>query len=285
MNPTNKARSRIRRWVLAGLALACVAAATGWSRVQPSSSGTWAWDHARIPPAQFEGSRVTIHNFRNFEYRSAQDFTEHYEQRVVDLDQIESVWYIVTPFKSGRGAAHTFLSFGFADSTFVAVSVEARREPDEGYSLLHGVLKRYEVIYVIGDERDLIGMRAIHRNDRVLVYPIRTDVTRIRSLFVDIMDRTNQLSVEPEFYNTITNNCTTNILRHVNAVAPEPIRYGTSILFPANSDKIAYERGLIETEESLEGARERFDVSARAKAARDASDFSHRIRTFPEPGS
>ena len=256
-------------------------AAIAWNRVQPLSSGEWAPAHARVAYAEMDGPEVTIHNVRNFRYRSVNDFDAQYESRRYDLDQLNSVWYIVTPFGSGQGAAHTFLSFGFADSTYVSVSVEARRQPDEGYSLIGGMMKRYELIYVIGDERDLIGVRAQHRGNTVHAYPIRTNAEKMRAVFVNVLKRANALRDMPEFYNTFTNNCTTSVLKHVNEVADERIPYGLKILLPARSDRLAYDRGLIDTDLPFHEAKARFDVTARAVAAGDAPDFSTQIRTPP----
>ncbi len=268
----------IALWVLGVVIVAGIA----WSRVKPSSAGEWGPDHSQLAYAEFHGTNVTVHNVRNFHYRSEDDFDVRYEERTYDLDALTSVWYVVTPFGTGQGAAHTFLSFGFSDSTFVSVSVEARREPDEPYSLVAGMMKRYELIYVIGDERDIIGLRAQHREDQVLVYPIRAEIAKVRAVFVSVLNRANSLREKPEFYNTVTNNCTTAILRHVNEVAVERIPYGLGVLLPARSDRLAYDRGLIDTDLSFDEARLRFDVTERAKSAGDAPDFSVRIRTFRE---
>lgn len=270
--------------MVAGLVIVGIVVVVGllWSRVEPSATGVWEADHAQLPSAHFDGNKVVVEQVRNFQWRSTTDFDARYEDRTYDLDELESVWYVITPFGSGQGAAHTFLSFGFSDSTYVAVSVEARREPGEGYSLFGGLIKKYELIYVIGDERDLIGMRAQHRGDSVFVYPIRTDLAKIRALFVNVLERASELRERPEFYNTITNNCTTAILRHVNEVATERIRYGPAILLPARSARLAYDRGLIDTDLPFDQAKARFDVTQRAIEAGDAEDFSIRIRRTPQ---
>jgi hypothetical protein len=192
---------------------------------------------------------------------------------------IETVWFVLTPFDRGwRGPAHAFLSFGFAGSQFVAVSVEARREAGEGYSMVGGVLKRYEFAYIIGDERDLIGNRVLTRGDDVYVYPVRASPAQARALFLDILSRVNALHAAPEFYGTLRNNCTTAILDHVNRIATKPIRWGPRILLPGYSDAVALELGLIDTELSLTDARRAFHVNDRARTHADAPDFSLRIR-------
>ncbi len=255
---------------------------SGWLGPSPELDRDWATDHRILPSATFAGDRVTVSGVRAFEFRSADDFTPRYEERTYDLSALSSIWYVVTPFREGGGAAHTFLSFGFGDSTFVSISVEARREPDESYSLWAGLFRRYEIIYVVGDERDLIGVRAVHRRNPVRLYPMRADRPSMRALFVGMLERANELRSRPEFYNTLTNNCMTNILRHVNTLVEPPIRYGPRVLLPGYSDAIAFRRGLIDTELSLEEARERFLVNERALASIDRPDFSLRIREVEE---
>ncbi|MEX2281115.1 MAG: DUF4105 domain-containing protein, partial [Gemmatimonadota bacterium] len=201
--------------------------------VQPSNQREWLTDQAVLPTAVFNGPLVTLRNVRNFRYDSAGAPIPDYDDRTYDLNRIETVWFVLAPFElDRRGPAHTFLSFGFADSQFVAISVEARREKDETYSLLKGLLKRFELMYVIGDERDLIQLRTNHRGDEVYVYPIRTTPDKVRRLFVEMLERANGLQQHPEFYNTITNNCTTNILDHANRVATNKIRWGREVLLP-----------------------------------------------------
>lgn len=232
-----------------------------------------------MPVVDIDGHVARIHNVRHFRWSSSTQFTPAYDDRVVDLDSIRSAWLIVTPFSQRwRGPAHTFVSFGFADSQYVAISVEARREPQEHYAMLTGFLKRFELIYVIGDERDLIGSRARFGGYDVYVYPIRAEPARIREVFVEMLRRADGLRTHPEFYNTFTNNCTTNLLRHVDHVAPHLVPRGIRTIFPGYVDEVAYGLGLIDDSVSLSDARRRFRVNARALSAGEADDFSQRIR-------
>ena len=108
-----------------------------------------------------------VRNIRNTTYRSTTDYTPAYYDKTFDLDKLTSVWYIVEPFSNWKGAAHTFLSFGFEDDEYLAISVEIRKEEGEGFSAFKGLFKQYEVIYVIADERDVITVRTNHRRDDV----------------------------------------------------------------------------------------------------------------------
>ncbi len=264
---------------LVGLALLLGVGVVLWLSVSPPLVGDWAEDHAELPHIEFSGSRATISGYRNFDYLATSEAQPRYETRTVDLDELESVWYVLVPFSTDwRGPAHSFLSFGFADSTYVSISVEARRERGEEYSMLGGLLHRFEVIYVIGEERDLLGVRAVHRDDDVYLYPIRATKEAIQTVFREMLEAANGLREEPEFYNTLFNNCTTKILDHVNRVSPKPIRFGPRILLPGYSDRVAFKHGLIDTDLNLEEARARFRVTDLAKAHWEDPDFSRLIR-------
>jgi hypothetical protein len=191
---------------------------------------------------------------------------------------------VLSPFgKDWRGPAHSFLSFGFADSQFVAISMEARREKGEQYSLWKGMARQYEVIYVIADERDVIRLRTNVWGDEVYVYPIRASKEKVRQLFVEMLEHANELHEHPEFYNTLWNNCTTTILHHANRVSSTKIPYGRSVLLPGYADELAVKLGLIDAEGSVEEVRRRFLVNERAR--RFAADplFSTRIRESAPP--
>lgn len=247
--------------------------------IRPSNERDWIEGQELLPTAAFRGEHATIRNVRNFRYRPDGSALPAYEGRTYDLSKLESVWFILAPFDpENRGPAHTFLSFGFADSQYVAISVEARREKGEEYSIAKGLLRQYEIMYVIGDERDLIGLRTNIRGDEVYVYPIKTTPDRVRRLFVQMLERANALAHEPEFYNTLWNNCTTNILEHANQVARRKIPYGKDVLLPGNGDALALRLGLIDSNDDLAEVRRRYLVNARAKQYADAPDFSTRIR-------
>lgn len=277
--------------ILSALVLALAITAAVLAPIQPRTDRVWAADHARAPRATFVGRHVTIDDVRNFRWLGPGRFVPAYERRTYDLDRLESAWFIVVPFgKTWRGPAHSFVSFGFhGDSAtgdtatrYVAISVEARREPGERYGIVTGLLKRFEVLYLVGDERDLIGQRAVIANDETEVYPISTSHEKIERMFVEMLQRANALLEHPEFYNTITNNCTSNLVDHVNAIAPHAVPQGFRTVLPGYSDEVAYALGLIDTRLPLADARKRYRVNERAQAAWSDSipsaEFSRRIR-------
>jgi hypothetical protein len=270
-------RPRLRR-LLAVVATPIVAWLLFALLVRPSNERDWNADQARLATAEIAGDAVTIRNVRNAVYRSTSDFDVHWETRRYDLSRLDSVWFVVEPFADWRGPAHTFLSFGFADGAYVAISVEIRKERGEAFSPLLGLLRRYEIAYVVGDERDLIGLRANHRQDEVFLYPIRATPAQARALFVSMLERANRLAATPEFYNTLGNTCTSNIVDHIESIAPGRVPWSYKTLLPAYSDDLAYDLGLIDTDLPRDRYRAAHRINARAAAAADAPDFSAALR-------
>lgn len=266
--------------LLACVGIALLACAGLRATTRPSHDRAWRPEQARLPLVTIEGSRVRVRNVRDFTFRSATDFTPAYRDRTYDLQKIDRVWFVVSPFsRQWRGPAHTFLTFGFSDGQYVSVSVEARREAGETYSVWKGALRRYELMYVIGEERDVIGVRAVTQDDPVYLYPVRATPAQVRALFTAMMRRAGEIERKPAFYNTFTNNCTTSILHPVNELLDNDIPVSLGIVLPGYADKLALRRGLIDTELPLEQARRRFEVNGRARAAIHDPHFSLRIRS------
>jgi hypothetical protein len=268
---------RAARWLLSVAAALVLLRTAMCVVVQPSTERDWSRDQQVLPAAELRGNLATVRNIRNFTYRTTHDYTPVYYDKTFDLNKLESVWFVVEPFGKG-GAAHTFVSFGFGGNDFVAISVEIRKEKGESFSVLKGLMRQYEVMYVIGDERDLVKLRTNYRNDTVYLYPVRTTREKMRRMFVSMLERANKLAREPEFYNTATNTCTTNLVSHVNHITPKKVPFSLATLLPASSDRLAYDLGMIDTNLSFDEARRRFQINELARRYADDPQFSVRIR-------
>lgn len=271
-------RRRKAGFVLLGALAAVSIPLIAWlALLRPSNDRAWNSDQRRLAEVRVEGDRVTVRNVRNFRYRSTSDFDVRWEDRSYDLSRIESLWFVVEPFSGFPGAAHTFLSFGFEGGEYLAVSAEIRKEQGESFSPWKGLYRNYELMYVFGDERDLVHLRTAHRKDTVYVYPVRATKEQVRATFVDMLARADALVANPEFYHSVTNTCTTNIAGHANNIRPGLVPLSWRMLLPGYSDALALQLGVIDFDGTLEQARETFRVNERATGAPDA-DFSMRIR-------
>lgn len=246
----------------------------------PSNDRVWAHDQARLPVVEVVGGVARIQGMRDFRYGPDGSVEEGYRDEAFRLDEARRVWFVLAPFASRhRALAHSFLSFEFEGNRFVSISVEARREADESYSLVGGVLRGFEITYVIGTEEDLLGVRAL-RGDTLFLYPAVAGPEQVRALFVDMLERARQTQREPEFYNTVFNNCTTNLRDHVNRITPGRLPWGWGVLLPGFSDALALQHGLLDAGPALEDARRRFRADPRIREALDGgrADFSRFIR-------
>lgn len=271
----------MRRWLkytFRIIGLIFVVALGVWFSIRPSNNRDWTEDQKVLATAEFDGNLVHIKNIRNFTYRSTDDYTPGYYDKTFDISKLKKVSYVVEPFSNFGGSAHTFATFEFEGPEFLSISVEIRKEKGESFSAVKGLFKQYELMYVVADENDAIKLRSNYRNDDVFLYPINTTPEKVQNMFVDMLNRVNELAEKPEFYNTLTDTCTTNIVRHVNAIAPGRIPLDPRILLPGYSDKFAYDLGLIDTDLSFEEARAKFRINERAHTYADAPDFSVKIR-------
>ena len=251
-----------------------------WATLAPSNDREWQPDLAKLAHATIDGDRVTVHNIRNVDYRSEFDYTLAWYDKSFDLRKLEGV-DLVAVYWMGPAIAHIFVSFAFAGGDHLAISIEARKEKGEGYSILKGFFRQYELYYVVADERDVIRLRTNYRQDPpedVYVYRMRGSVDNGRRLFTAYINKINDLNRSPEFYNTLTTNCTTNIWVH-SKVNPEHPPFSWKILVSGYVPQYLYETGKLDTRLPFAELQRSAYVNLQAKRADGAPDFSQRIRT------
>ncbi|MBT7553367.1 DUF4105 domain-containing protein [bacterium] len=249
-----------------------------WMIPQPSNNKNWSKDQQTLSYADIEDNLVHIYNIRNFEYRSTTDYDIQYYDQTFDLNKIKNMYYIVEPFGEWEGAAHTFFSFEFEDDQYVSVSVEIRKQKGEEFSAIKGLFKQYELMYVVGDERDLIKLRTNYRKDPVYLYPANTSKEKVRQLFLGMLAKVNSLKNNPEFYNTLTSTCTTNLASHINKVTPGRVPFSFKLLTPGYSDKLAYDLDLIQKQGTFAETKKYYHINDRALEFADDPAFSQKIR-------
>jgi Domain of unknown function (DUF4105) len=249
-------------------------------RLTPQTDRDWAPELARAAGADFDWPYVHVHNVRNSTYRSETDFDVRFEERTYDLTKLDSVDYILVPLTGLPKVAHTFVSFGFQGRDYMAISIEVRRLRGQPFRPLYNFLDENEIIYIAGDEKDLIRLRTNFRKDDVYVYRARLTPRQCQTLFVDMLQRANQLSTKPEFYNTLTNNCETNLIAHLNHVLPQRIPYNVEVMFPGLSDRLLFDRKLIQSVGTFDETRSMARINRMAQLHPDGPDFSQQIRRF-----
>lgn len=272
----------VRRWRWRAAGAYCVAffALLAWFfSLAPSNDRDWQADVATLPYATVAGDIVTMHNIRNFDYRSETDYTPAYYDKRFDVSKLTGV-DIIAVYWMGPAVAHIFVSFEFAGSDHLAVSIETRKEKGEEYSTLKGFFRQYELYYVVADERDVIRLRTNYRKDPpedVYVYRAQGPLENGRRLFLDYVRKINSLKEKAEFYNTLTTNCTTNIWMHT-LVNVGHLPFSWKILASGYVPQYMYEAGRLDNSVPFAELQKRALVNPRAHGADKAQDFSRRIR-------
>jgi hypothetical protein len=261
---------------LLAASLPVVLVALWWASIAPSNSRDWSPDVARTAQAAFHDSSVTIQNVRNFKYRSETDYDQRWETRTHNLNGIRGVDLFMS-FWGPTQIAHTIASWDFDDGQHLAISIETRKKKGQSYSAVRGFFRQYELYYVVADERDLVGLRTNYRGEQVYLYHIEASASQARALLLDYLKEVNRLAEHPQWYNALTQNCTTAIRGHVQSIGAGG-RLDWRLLANGHLDQLLYERGEIDTRVPFGELRARSNITERAKAAGDSADFSARIR-------
>jgi hypothetical protein len=264
-------------WIWATVA---TVAALGWySTLRPSNDRTWAVDVEHGVTADVQGDVVTLTNVRNFDWRTADDFTPRWETRSYRLDQLSSV-DLFTSVWGNPSIAHIMIGFGFDDGQHVVFSAEIRREKGEVYSALAGFFRRYELVIIAADERDLIRLRTDVRDnprETVSLFPLTMRPEKRRELFLEYLSLADTLSVRPEWYNTATTNCTTVPWRLARALAPG-LPLNRDVLLSGHFPRYLWTLGVVSPGQPLDEVLARAVRKPVGPAGEDGAEFSRRLR-------
>jgi hypothetical protein len=247
-------------------------------RIPASNDRDWQPEVAMTPYATINGDMITIHNVRNFDYRTETDFTPHWETRTYNLKKLEGV-DLIAVYWAGKAIAHIMVSFDFGGKDHLAVSIETRKEQGESYSTLAGFFRQYELYYVVADERDVVRVRTTYRQPQedVYIYRTRAPLRNVRRVFLDYVRSMNELNVQATYYNTLTTNCTTTVLFHTR-MNPESPPLSWKVLLSGYVPDYLYEHERLDTSRPFAELEKLSLVNARAHAADKDPAFSQRIR-------
>jgi hypothetical protein len=257
-----------------------------WARLEPSNDRDWQRDVAKPAWAKIEGDQVTVYNVRDFLYRSETDFDERYVTKTVHLSELTSM-DLFASYWAGKSIAHIFLSFGFAEKDYIAFSIEVRKTKTQAYSTIDGFFRNFELIYVVAEERDLVGLRTIYRQPNEQVYLLRLNYIQENAvkLFLEYLKKLNALVEHPAFYNTLTTNCTTQVLYNAqDAIGADRFRYNWRLFLSGYTPEYLYMVGSLDERLPMQTIMDKGLVNSRAQDVSDAATFSRMIRDgVPNP--
>ena len=275
---------RPRRRMVISLAILFAAVLAWFFLLTPSNTRDWAPEVARLPWADVDGGRLTVHDIRNFDYRSETDFSANWVDRSYDLSALKTADLILVYWGS-KAIAHAMISFGFDDGRHLAISIETRKERSESFSAVQGFFRQYELCYVFADERDVIRLRTHYRGEDVYLYRTTLTPEQAREVLLSYVRRANALKARPEFYNALTSNCATNVLDHARD-GGLPAEMSWDIMLSGYAARQAYRNGRIDTSMPFEQLEKRSRINDAALAAGNDPDFSKAIRAgLPNPAN
>lgn len=252
--------------------------------IEPSNYRQWQADVSKLPYAIVNENLVTVNNIRHFSYRSEFEYQAGYYDKTFDLNKLEGL-DLFAVYWMGPAIAHIILSFDFGEDNHLAVSIEARKEAGEGYSTIKGFFRQYELIYIVADERDLIGLRTHYRQDppeHVYRYRPKGPKENIKRLFLEYIDNINALYESPAFYNTLLANCTSIIWLHTR-VNPEHLPFSWKILLSGYVPEYLYESGRLNRKVSFDGLIRQAYINPLVEGLEITESYSRSIRSLERP--
>jgi hypothetical protein len=214
-----------------------------WFMLIPASNNRdWQISCSRLPDAFFKGDMVTIKNIRDFKYRTVDDFDPHYITRTYDLNKVKTMDLAVVRWDGNQAIAHTMLSFGFSDGSYLAVSAETRLVKGQEQGGIEGLFKQYGIIYILGTEEDLFKLRTNYRREMLYLYPTTTTPAEAKRVLIDLLKRCNKLEKKPQFYNTLTYNCTNSLVPSISKIR-KPRGFDIRVYLNGYSDWMAFDNG------------------------------------------
>jgi len=263
-----------RRWahVLAlGLLL------TWWSTLQPSQTRHWSPEVARsLQVERIGGDRIRLVNVRNFDWQTPERFDARWETRDYDLRTLVSADLLLS-YWMGPSIAHTLVSFGFADGRYLSFSLEIRKEEHERFSALGGFFREFEQVMIAAEERDIVRLRTNVRGEDVVLYRLNVPPDGLRTAFLGYLDDATALQRQPRFYNTLTSNCTTIPFGIARRFAPG-LPLDARLLLSGHFAAYVFDQGGLTPGYDFKSLEAAGRITARARAADSASDFSRQIR-------
>jgi hypothetical protein len=246
--------------IAAGIALVLFA----WLQLQvPSNVGPWHEAQGRTAWVEFSNKAFTVHNVRDFRYAEGRGAVSlDYVDQDYHLDNLQQAWFGLSHF-GPMGLAHSFLSFEFSDgdaSRYLALSIEGRLRLDQRYKPLNGMFRRYTKIAIFATEQDVIGLRSHVRGERVLLYPVRAPRDQVEAFFLALVEDANELLEAPAFYNTVLENCLTNLLKHTD-IRNKITFADFKVLLPGHTDRLTYALDVTPADLPFEEARLRATIN------------------------
>jgi hypothetical protein len=133
----------------------------------------------------------------------------------------------------------------------------------------------------VADERDLVRLRTNYREkgkgEDVYLYRLKVTPEIARKIFLSYLSEVNRLKEHPEWYNALTDNCTTSIRQHTMPFNPNH-QFNWRMIVNGYIDEMLYERGTLDTGLPFAELKKRSYINPVARQTDKNDDFSRLIR-------
>ena len=237
----------LMKWLITLLTILGIINALLYYFTAPKQDRNWTAEHTVLPSIEIQKNeknpKIIISNIRDFKWASKDK--AQYKDLQFHLENIVELKAVVSHFSAISEIAHVFMTFVLNDGQELGVSIEARREVDEPFSIQGGLLAQFEIMYVLATPEDLLGIRKIN-GDVVHVYPIKETKEKAQELFLLIAKEVNALYKEPALYHLFFKNCTNQLVKNVSILTEQKYPWYFQTLAPGLTGKTLYDLNLID---------------------------------------
>lgn len=266
---------RPRKWTSAILVSLFPILVVSYNFIKPSHDRDWVESQTKTSSATVTGDTLEIRNFRAFDYDADGLPMAKWETRKYDLNSLRGMDLFMTHWITEL-AGHPIFSFDFGKQGHLALTIEARLEKDEEYSLLAGFYRRFELSYIPCEEWDAIRARTNFReNENVHLYKTIATPEQARERLLEFVATMNDIARQPRFYNVVSSNCTTAVRSQMTGGFP----FDWRIIINGKLDEMLYDRGLLVTGGlPFTDLKRRAFINPKVREHTEKKGFSTRVR-------
>lgn len=148
---------------------------------------------------------------------------------VIRPELLKNVYFVKKPFPPEWLAAHSLFLFTFGkggltdaagrEASGLVLTIEAFLRDGQEYGLMDGMKDKFGIVWMLTTWEDYSSRTALNDGARLIPYRVELPAADARRLLRESLALAG-VNREGEFYDTITNNCTNNLLVLINRVLP-----------------------------------------------------------------